>query len=100
MGMSGARGTGVYQRAEILLTGLLAKRALTPTGSHVIVGAPGRGMFGPLRVALKAAMFKPFVKENVAMMMARPGQADLALIGDLISCRPSCVPASRPAGRF
>jgi NADPH:quinone reductase-like Zn-dependent oxidoreductase len=61
------------------------RRALTPTGSHVIVGAPGRGMFGPLRVALKAAMFKPFVKQDVAMMMARPGQADLALIGDLIS---------------
>jgi NADPH:quinone reductase-like Zn-dependent oxidoreductase len=60
-------------------------RALTPTGNHVIVGAPGRGMFGPLRVALKAAMFKPFVKQNVAMMMARPCQADLALIGDLIS---------------
>jgi NADPH:quinone reductase-like Zn-dependent oxidoreductase len=60
-------------------------RALTPTGSYVIVGAPGRGMFGPLRVALKAVMLKRFVKQNVAMMMARPGQADLVLIGDLIS---------------
>ena len=60
-------------------------RALTPTGSHVIVGAPGRGMLGPLRIALKAAMLSPFVKQNVATMVTRPGQADLALIGDLIS---------------
>jgi NADPH:quinone reductase-like Zn-dependent oxidoreductase len=61
------------------------RRRLTPTGSLVIVGAPGRGMLGPLRVALTVALFKPFVKQNLAMMMARPSQTDLAAIGDLIS---------------
>ncbi len=59
--------------------------ALTPTGRYVIVGAPGRGFLGPLRVAVKAAALKLFVRRNVGMMMAKPAPADLALIGGLIA---------------
>ena len=55
-----------------------------PAGRYVLVGAPGRGLLGPLRAMLAALMLKPFVKPNVAIAAAKPGHADLALIGDLI----------------
>ncbi len=59
-------------------------RAVMPAGRYVLVGAPGRGLLGPLRAMLAALMLKPFVKPNVAIAAAKPGHADLALIGDLI----------------
>src|SRR6185295_18502387 len=60
-------------------------RALTPAGSYVLVGAPGRGLIGPLRAALGAFAIKPFVKQHVEMMLTRSARADLALIGGLIA---------------
>ena len=60
-------------------------RALTPTGSYVIVGAPGRGFLGPLSVAVKATALAPFVRQDVGMMMAKPAQVDLVLIAGLIA---------------
>jgi len=60
-------------------------RALTPTGTYVIVGAPGRGFLGPLSVAVKAAALAPFVRRDIGMMIAKPAQADLALIAGLIA---------------
>jgi NADPH:quinone reductase-like Zn-dependent oxidoreductase len=57
---------------------------LAPTGSYIIVGAPGRGLIGPLRAAIKALVLAPFVRRTLTMMMAKPNQDDLACIADLM----------------
>ena len=57
---------------------------LTPAGRYIIVGAPGRGLIGPLRVAVKVFALSPFVGRRLTMMMAKPNQDDLALLGDLM----------------
>src|SRR5438552_13028626 len=57
---------------------------LGPTGSYIIVGAPGGGLIGPLRAAVKAFALAPFVRRTLTMMMAKPNHDDLALIADLM----------------
>jgi NADPH:quinone reductase-like Zn-dependent oxidoreductase len=57
---------------------------LTPTGSYVIIGAPGRGLIGPLRVALKVFVLSPFVRRPLTMMMAKRNPDDLAFIANLM----------------
>ena len=57
---------------------------LAPTGRYIIVGAPGGGLFGPLRVAVKAFALAPFVGRTLRMMMAKPNHDDLAFIADLM----------------
>jgi NADPH:quinone reductase-like Zn-dependent oxidoreductase len=57
---------------------------LAPTGSYIIVGAPGGGLIGPLRPAVKAFVLAPFVGRTLTMMMAKPNPDDLALIADLM----------------
>ena len=57
---------------------------LAPTGSYVIVGAPGGGVIGPLGAAVKAFLLAPFVRRTLKMMMAKPNRDDLAFIVDLM----------------
>jgi NADPH:quinone reductase-like Zn-dependent oxidoreductase len=57
---------------------------LAPTGNYIIVGAPGGGLIGPLRPAIKAFALAPFVRPTLTMMMAKPNPDDLALIADLM----------------
>jgi len=63
---------------------LACARILAPTGSYIIVGAPGRGVIGPLNAAVKAFVLAPFVRRTLTMMMAKPNQADLVCIADLM----------------
>jgi NADPH:quinone reductase-like Zn-dependent oxidoreductase len=57
---------------------------LAPTGSYIIVGAPDRGVIGPLRSAVKAFALAPVVRRTLTMMIAKPNQDDLAFIADLM----------------
>lgn len=57
---------------------------LAPTGSYIIVGAPGGGLIGPLLPAVKAFALAPFVRRTLTMMMAKPNHDDLAFIADLM----------------
>ncbi len=57
---------------------------LAPAGRYIIVGAPGRGLFGPLRAGIKAFALAPFVRRTLTMMIAKPNRDDLAVIADLM----------------
>jgi NADPH:quinone reductase-like Zn-dependent oxidoreductase len=57
---------------------------LAPTGSYIFVGAPGRGLIGPLRAALKVFVLAPFLRRTLTMVMAKPNREDLAFIADLM----------------
>jgi NADPH:quinone reductase-like Zn-dependent oxidoreductase len=57
-------------------------RVLAPGGRYVIVGAPGRGVMGPLWPAVKALVLAPLMRRRLTMMMAKPNRDDLALIAD------------------
>ena len=57
---------------------------LAPNGSYIIVGAPGGGLIGPLRAAVKAFVLAPFVRRTLTMMTAKPNHDDLALVADLM----------------
>jgi NADPH:quinone reductase-like Zn-dependent oxidoreductase len=58
---------------------------LAPTGRYIFVGAPGGGLIGPLRVAVKAFALAPFARRTLTIMLAKPNQDDLAFIADLIT---------------
>ena len=49
-----------------------------------MVGAPGGGLLGPLRPALKTFVLAPFVRRTLTMMMAKPSQDDLATLAGLL----------------
>src|SRR5947199_9570287 len=57
---------------------------LAPHGRYIILGAPGGGLLGPLRVGVKAFALAPFVRRTLTMMMAKPNQDDLAFVADLM----------------
>ena len=57
---------------------------LAPGGRYIIVGAPGRGLIGPLRAAVKVLVLSPLIRRRLTMMVAKPNQDDLALLGDLM----------------
>jgi NADPH:quinone reductase-like Zn-dependent oxidoreductase len=59
-------------------------RVLASGGCYVIVGAPGRGVIGPLRPAVKALVLAPLIRRKLTMMMAKPNCDDLAFIADLM----------------
>ncbi len=60
------------------------RRALTPTGTLVIVGGAKGNWFGPLWPPLKAAMLQPFVDQKMGMFIASLTQEDMQLLGDLM----------------
>ena len=43
---------------------------LAPTGRNIIVGAPGGGLIGPLRPAVKAFALAPFVRRTLTIRTA------------------------------
>jgi NADPH:quinone reductase-like Zn-dependent oxidoreductase len=60
------------------------RRALTPRGSYVLVGAPsGRWLKGPDRF-LKALVLSPFVSQRFLPFLTRPNNDDLNLLRDLL----------------
>jgi NADPH:quinone reductase-like Zn-dependent oxidoreductase len=60
------------------------RRALTPRGTYVIVGAPsGRWLKGPDRF-LKALVLSPFVSQRILPFLTRPSKNDLELVRDLL----------------
>jgi NADPH:quinone reductase-like Zn-dependent oxidoreductase len=63
---------------------LACARILAPAGRYIIVGAPGGGLIGPLRLAVKAFALAAFVRHPLTLMMAKPNRNDLALLANLM----------------
>jgi NADPH:quinone reductase-like Zn-dependent oxidoreductase len=65
---------------------LACRRVLNPKGIHVPAGgSPGRWMIGPLARSLAALMLSWFAsKKLVPFFLAKPNQADLAIMHDLM----------------
>ena len=59
------------------------RHVLKPTGTIVIVGGAKGNWIGPLWPPLKAAMLQPFV-DQMGMFIAKLGQEDLQLMGELM----------------
>ena len=61
------------------------KRVLKPDGIFVIVGGPkGGDFFGPVSVVIRALLLKPFVSQDMGMMLAEFSKQDLVYIADLM----------------
>ena len=66
---------------------LECKRALTANGKIVVVGGGGVNdsrWTGPLVGVMKMQMFKPFVSQEMKMMLAEMNKKDLGVLADLI----------------
>jgi NADPH:quinone reductase-like Zn-dependent oxidoreductase len=66
---------------------LECRRALTPRGKYVLIGGGGVNdgrWVGPLIRPVKALALKPFVAQEMGMMLAELNPQDLALMGDLM----------------
>jgi NADPH:quinone reductase-like Zn-dependent oxidoreductase len=61
------------------------RRALTPSGTLVIIGSEGRGRWlGGFDRNLRAVALSPLVGQRLRMLSSRPGQADLQVLGELL----------------
>jgi NADPH:quinone reductase-like Zn-dependent oxidoreductase len=61
------------------------RRALTPTGTLVIVGSEGRGRWlGGFDRQLRAVALSRFVGQRLRMLSSKPRQEDLQVLGELI----------------
>jgi NADPH:quinone reductase-like Zn-dependent oxidoreductase len=61
------------------------RRALTPTGTLVIVGSEGRGRWlGGFDRNLRAVALSGLVGQRLRMLSSKPGQADLQVLGELL----------------
>jgi NADPH:quinone reductase-like Zn-dependent oxidoreductase len=66
---------------------LECRRVLTPKGKIIIIGGGGVNdsrWTGPLVGVLKALMLKPFVTQEMGMMLAEMNTKDLTILADLI----------------
>lgn len=63
---------------------LANRRALTPKGTLVIVGAQKGDWVRPFLRPINALMLAPFVDENFMMLLAEMDKDDLAILGDLM----------------
>ncbi len=59
-------------------------RMLTPRGRYIIVGAPGQGLFGPLRPILRAMVLAPLLRRKLTTVVAKPNSEDLARLAELM----------------
>ncbi|GAA2819240.1 NAD(P)-dependent alcohol dehydrogenase [Crossiella cryophila] len=60
------------------------RRALTPTGTLVIVGGEGSGRwFGGIDRVLRAALWSPLLKQNLRGLFTTERATDFALLGEL-----------------
>ena len=63
------------------------RRVLTPTGKYVAIGGGGATdsrWTGPLIGVMKMLMLKPFVTQEMRMMLSEMSKKDLAILADLI----------------
>ncbi len=61
------------------------RRLLTATGSLVVVGTADKGRWlGPLSGMLGALAYAPFMDRRVVAFMAKPNEADLSFLADLM----------------
>jgi NADPH:quinone reductase-like Zn-dependent oxidoreductase len=60
------------------------RRVLQPTGTIVIVGGAKGDWIGPLLPPLKALLLQPFVDQKMKVFIARLGQDDMQLLGELM----------------
>ena len=60
------------------------RRALTPTGTAVIVGGEGAGSLTGLGRQLRAVLVSPFVRQRLTMLAARERASDLERLRELI----------------
>jgi NADPH:quinone reductase-like Zn-dependent oxidoreductase len=81
------------QRYDVILDNvgnqplLSIKRALTPKGKYIMIGGGGlsdQGVLGPMTRPIKALLLKPFVSQEMGMMMANPTQNDYKVFADLM----------------
>lgn len=60
------------------------RRVLQPTGTIVIVGGAKGDWIGPLLPPLKALLLQPFVDQKMKVFIAKLGQDDMELLGELM----------------
>jgi NADPH:quinone reductase-like Zn-dependent oxidoreductase len=60
------------------------RRVLAPNGALVIVGAGKGDWIGPLSLALKATVVKPFVDQRLGFFIASMDQEDIEFLGELM----------------
>lgn len=60
------------------------RRALIPGGTLVIVGGKGGPWLGGLDRGLRAALWSPFIRESLRMLVAIPTKSDLLALAKLI----------------
>ncbi|HSK35447.1 MAG TPA: NAD(P)-dependent alcohol dehydrogenase [Actinomycetota bacterium] len=71
------------------------RRALTPTGSLVIVGSEGRGRWlGGFDRNLRAVLLSRFVGQRLAMLSSKPRQEDLQILRELLEAGKVTPPVS------
>jgi NADPH:quinone reductase-like Zn-dependent oxidoreductase len=71
------------------------RRALTPTGTLVIVGSEGRGRWlGGFDRNLRAVLLSRFVGQRLAMLSSRPRQEDLQVLRELLEAGKVIPPVS------
>ncbi len=65
------------------------RHVLTPKGKYVMIGGGAgikdwQGLFGMMTGALKPLVLKPFVSQEIGMMLTDPKQNDLIVLADLM----------------
>jgi NADPH:quinone reductase-like Zn-dependent oxidoreductase len=65
------------------------RRVLTAKGKYIMIGGGSgvkdwQGLFGPMTQALKTMAMKPFVSQEMGMMLTDPKQKDLTDLADLM----------------
>ena len=81
------------QRYDVILDNvgnqplLSLRRALVPNGKYVMIGGGGvadQGLLGPMTRPLKAMILRPFVSQQMGMMMTDPSADDYKIFADLM----------------
>src|SRR5947208_5196004 len=65
------------------------RRVLTPKGKYIMIGGGSgakdwQGLFGMMTRPFKAMLLKPFVSQEMGMMLTDPKQNDLVVLADLM----------------
>jgi NADPH:quinone reductase-like Zn-dependent oxidoreductase len=71
------------------------RRALTPTGTLVIVGAEVGGMKQGVERQLLAMLLNPFIKQKLRSYLSMPNQADLQELADQVAAGTVRAPVDR-----
>jgi NADPH:quinone reductase-like Zn-dependent oxidoreductase len=71
------------------------RRALTPRGTLVIVGAEVGGLMAGLERQLLAMLIDPFIKQGLRTYVSMPNQADLQALADMLEAGTLHAPVDR-----